>query len=179
MDQTMVRKNTQGVNTKDLVTTALLIALVFVATKFINFTLPISIKGGLVHAGNTMLFLAAILFGKRKGALAGAFGMGLFDLLSPWAVWAPFTFVVRGLMGYIIGHIAWMNDKQGNSTCLNITGIVVGGLWMMIGYYLSEVILYGNWIAPTTSFAGNLLQIVFGALVSIPLATAIKKTKAL
>ena len=99
------------VNTKDLVETALLIALVYIATRFINIRLPIAASGGLVHLGNTMLFIAAIVFGPKKGAAAGAFGMGLFDLLSEWAMWAPFTFVVRGIMGYIIGKIAWSNGR--------------------------------------------------------------------
>ena len=42
------------VNTKDLVETALLIALVYIATRFINIRLPIAASGGLVHLGNTM-----------------------------------------------------------------------------------------------------------------------------
>ena len=39
------------VNTKDLVETALLIALVYIATRFINIRLPIAASGGLVHFG--------------------------------------------------------------------------------------------------------------------------------
>ena len=103
-DITSYKKN--KFTTRDLAETSLLIALVFIATRFINIRLPLASTGGLVHLGNTMLFIAAIVFGKRKGAIAGAFGMGLFDLLSEWAIWAPFTFVVRGVMGYIIGSIA-------------------------------------------------------------------------
>lgn len=54
-----------------------------VATCFINIRLPIG-QGGLIHLGNVPLFLIAILFGKKIGALAGAFGMGLFDLMGGW-----------------------------------------------------------------------------------------------
>ena len=64
--------------TKDLIITSLLISLVFVATFFINIRLPIAANGGLVHLGSAMLFIIAILFGPKKGALAGAFGMALF-----------------------------------------------------------------------------------------------------
>lgn len=81
----------QKFTTKDLVESSLLIALVFIATKFINIRLPISINGGLIHLGNVMLFTSAIVFGKRKGALAGGIGMALFDLVSGWTLWAPFT----------------------------------------------------------------------------------------
>lgn len=176
MEQT-VNKRKQAVSTRDLVQSALLITLVFVATKFINIRLPLSINGGLIHAGNTMLFLAAIVFGKRKGAIAGAFGMGLFDVLSGWLAWAPFTFIVRGLMGYIIGQISWSNGKKGDSFVLNLLAIVAGGLWMIGGYYLTEVVLYGSWLTPFTSIPGNITQIVIGAVVGLPLVVALKKTK--
>ncbi len=177
MDQASVNNSKQSNKTKDMVLSALLITLVFVATKFINIKLPISINGGLIHAGNTMLFLAAIVFGKKKGAVAGAFGMGLFDVLSGWLAWAPFTFIVRGVMGYIIGKISWANGKEGNSFVLNIIAVVVGGIWMLVGYYFTEVILYGNWITPFTSILGNITQIVIGALIGLPLVVALKKTK--
>jgi uncharacterized membrane protein len=161
--------------TRDLVETALLIALVFIATRFINIRLPIASSGGLVHLGNTMLFISAIVFGKKKGAIAGGFGMALFDLLSEWAIWAPFTFIVRGVMGYIIGSIAWSNDKNGNSKIANIVGITISGIWMIFGYYITEVILYGNHIKAIASIPGNITQIVIGLVIGVPAAKVLKR----
>ena len=86
----------------EIAITGVCIALTFVMT-FINLRLPIAANGGLVHLGNVPLFLAAILFGKRTGALAGGIGMALFDLMGGWVLWAPFTLVVVGLMGYVVG----------------------------------------------------------------------------
>ena len=73
-----------GITTKELVIDAMLIALTYIFTAFVNLRLPIAANGGLIHLGNVPLFLAAIIFGRRTGTLAGAFGMGLFDLLSGW-----------------------------------------------------------------------------------------------
>ena len=168
-----------NVKIRDMVTSALLISLVFIATRFLNIRLPISINGGLIHLGNTMLFMSAIVFGRKKGAIAGAFGMGLFDILSGWAVWAPFTFLIRGIMGYIIGSLANARDRNGNSFFWNLTGITIAGIWMLGGYYLTEVMLYGNWYSPLTSMPGNIIQIVVGALIGLPIAAALKKTKLL
>lgn len=168
-------KSNQKNTTRDLVETALLIALVFIATRFINIRLPIASSGGLVHLGNTMLFIAAIVFGKKKGAIAGAFGMALFDLLSEWAIWAPFTFVVRGIMGYIIGRIAWSNGKNGNNITTNIIAIVLSGIWMIFGYYITEIILYGNHIKAMASIPGNITQIIIGMIIGIPIAKILKK----
>lgn len=167
-------KSKKKIATRDLVETALLIALVFIATRFINIRLPIASTGGLVHLGNAMLFISAIVFGKKKGAIAGAFGMGLFDLLSEWAIWAPFTFVVRGVMGYIIGSIAWSSNKKGNNTIANVVGIVISGIWMIFGYYITEIILYGNYIKAITSIPGNITQIVIGLVIGVPVARVLK-----
>lgn len=67
--------------TFDLVITAILAALVFVATMFINLKLPIG-QGGLIHLGTSMLFISAILFGPKKEHFFGAIGMGLFDIVG-------------------------------------------------------------------------------------------------
>ena len=162
-------------STKDLVETALLTTLVFVATAFINIRLPILSRGGLVHLGNVILFAAAILFGKKKGAIAGAVGMAIFDLSSGWALWAPFTLVVRGIMGYIVGTIAYSNNKNGDNFLINILAVFVSGIWMIIGYYITEVILYGNLLAPVASIPGNITQLVVGLVLGLPLAKILKR----
>ncbi|SCZ77295.1 ECF transporter S component [Acidaminobacter hydrogenoformans] len=156
---------------REVTLNGLLIALVFVSTYLIQIRLPVSMNGGLIHMGNVALFTVALVFGKRKGAMAGAFGMGLFDLVSGWVAWAPFTFVVRGVMGYLIGRFsegferAWWKAPA---------AVVLGGLWMLAGYYATEGILYGNWIAPVTSIPGNLTQLALGAVVAIPFSGMLK-----
>jgi uncharacterized membrane protein len=177
MSTTSVVRSNVRISTRDIVITGLLIALVFVATYVIRFTLPISINGGLVHTGNVALFMAAIVFGKKKGAIAGAVGMGLFDVLSGWLAWAPFTFVIRGVMGYIIGSFAYFNGRKGNSLFWNSIGILIASLWMIGGYYLTEVILYGNWIAPVTSIPGNVTQLLVGVVLGLPISVTLKKFK--
>lgn len=170
-----LNKEKHKVKTKDMVETALLTALVFVATFFIHIQLPIMASGGLVHLGNVMLFATAIVFGKKKGAIAGAVGMALFDLSSGWAVWAPFTFIIRGIMGYMIGAISWSKGKEGDNFWTNLFAIILSSIWMIVGYYISEVILYGNWYAPTASIPGNITQLVIGTVIGLPFARILKR----
>ena len=73
--------------TYELVICAIFIALTYVATWLINIRLPFMGSGGLIHLGNVPLFVAAMLYGRKTGAVAGAFGMGLFDLFSGWTSW--------------------------------------------------------------------------------------------
>lgn len=176
---TGLQKVKGDIEVKDVVITGLLTALVFVATKFINLRLPISINGGLIHFGNVALFIAAIVFGKRKGAVAGAFGMSLFDVVSGWMAWAPFTFVVRGIMGYIIGAVSNAGGKNGNSAGYNIIAVIAASIWMLAGYYMTEVVLYKNWLAPVTSIPGNLTQIALGLIAGLPIAAILKRNKAI
>ncbi|MEI4463456.1 ECF transporter S component [Exiguobacterium sp. A1_3_1] len=163
--------------TRQLVITAMSIALVLVATLFINIKLPIASSGGLVHMGTAMLFLIAILFGPRTALIAGAIGMGLFDLISGWTLWAPFTIVARGLQGYIVGRIAWSSRYKGDNPGLNIFAMIVSAPVMLAVYYVCEGILYSNWVAPTASIPGNITQNVLGILVAIPVGIALKKTR--
>ncbi|RLQ94588.1 ECF transporter S component [Falsibacillus albus] len=163
--------------TFDLILTAMLIALVFVATIFLNIRLPIAANGGLVHLGTAMAFIASFLFGPRKGAIAGAVGMGLFDLVSGWTLWAPFTVVARGLQGYIAGKIAWSNGRNGNSAAFNLLGAIVSAPVMLAVYYICEGILYGSWIGPVASIPGNIVQNVVGIIIAIPISAALKKMR--
>lgn len=161
--------------TFDLIVTSMLIALVFVATLLLNIKLPIAANGGLVHLGTAMLFIASILFGPKKGALAGAIGMGLFDLVSGWTLWAPFTIVARGLQGYIVGKIAWSFGRDGNSIAINLLATIVSIPVMLGVYYVCEGVLYGSWIIPVASIPGNIVQNVVGIIIAIPVCVVLKK----
>lgn len=101
--------------------------------------------------------------------------MGLFDILSGWAVWAPFTFIIRGIMGYILGKISRINGNNGNNILINLLAMLVSTIWMIIGYYFSEVILYGNWIQPFTSIPGDVLQGIIGGMIALPIIKGLKR----
>lgn len=163
----------ESTKTRMLVISALFVALTLVATMFINIKLPIAGNGGLIHLGNIPLFVAAFVFGRRTGAIAGAFGMGLFDLLSGYTIWAPFTFIIVGAMGYVAGVIA--EKVPGKRVLVYSMAVVVAMLIKVVGYYFAEVVLYSNWIQPFGSIPGNVLQVGFAGLVVVPLVARIKK----
>ena len=162
--------------TKMLVINALFIALTLVATMFINIRLPIAGNGGLIHLGNVPLFLAAIIYGKKTGAVAGAFGMGLFDLISGWTAWAPFTFVIVGAMGFVSGLIS--SKGKNHPYLFNALAMFAALVIKIVGYYFAEVILYHNWIVPLGSIPGNIIQVVVAAIIVFPFADRLKKIAA-
>ena len=168
--------NSAAANTssaKQVAINGISIALVFIATGFINLRLPIVANGGLIHLGNVPLFLAAIIFGKKTGAISGAVGMALFDLFSGWTLWAPFTFVIVGIMGWVVGKIT--EDKSHNTILWYVIAILAALAIKIVGYYIAEGIIYGNWVAPAASIPGNIVQILTAAVIVLPLAKPLKK----
>ncbi|MGG4263932.1 ECF transporter S component [Peribacillus simplex] len=161
--------------TKALVINALFIALTLVST-MINIKLPIMGNGGLIHLGNVPLFIAALVYGKKTGAIAGAFGMASFDLLSGWAAWAPFTFIIVGAMGFLAGLIS--EKVPGKRELVYSLAVAVALIIKVVGYYFAEVILYGNWILPLGSILGNVMQVVLAGIIVVPLVGRLKKRAA-
>lgn len=155
---------------RTLVITAVFIALTYIFTAFVNVRLPIAANGGLIHLGNVPLFIGAIVFGKKTGAICGGVGMGLFDFLSGWTAWAPFTFVIVGLMGFTVGAITEKHEGFG----WNALAIAAACVIKIAGYYIAEGIIYGNWIAPAASIPGNLVQIGAAAVIVLIIAGRIR-----
>ena len=156
-------RTTTGSHVKELAITAICLVLVYVFTAVVNIRLPIAANGGLVHLGNVPLFVAAILFGKRTGAIAGGVGMALFDLLSGWTAWAPFTLVIVAFMGFVVGLVT----EKKKTFPLYILAMVLACAIKIGGYYVAEGFIYGNWIAPVTSIPGNLVQIGVAAVITL------------
>lgn len=156
---------------RDLVITSLFIALVFVFTWLVKIQLPFSPNGGLIHLGNVPFFLAAIFFDKRVGMTAGALGMGLFDLTSGWAPWAPMTVISALLMGYILNK---MNYKKYTLKSL-VLSFVLLALVKVVVYYIGEIFILSSFVAPLASIPGNLIQIGVSSVIVLVILKPMEK----
>lgn len=153
---------------------AMFVAVTYLATRFVNVTLPLPAAGGLVHLGNVPVYVAAILFGKKVGSISGAFGMAFFDLTSGWAIWAPFTFIILLIEGYTVGVIAGKKKS-----ILNIgVAIMMAMLIKCAGYYIAEVILYHNFIIPLYSILANVIQVAVAGSITLVLVPSLWKVSA-
>ncbi|WP_036931395.1 ECF transporter S component [Proteocatella sphenisci] len=159
--------------TRTMIINGLFIGLTLLATMSINVRLPFMGNGGLIHLGNVPLFIAAIVYGRKTGAIAGAFGMAMFDIISGWTAWAPFTFIICGAIGYVVGVIC--EKSRGNAYITNSIAIFAACIIKVAGYYIAEVLLYGNPIAPIGSVPGNVMQILVAGIIVIPVVDKLKK----
>ena len=156
-----------------LVLTALFIALTAIATMVI--TIPVVGTGGFINFGDVMIFVAAILLGPQAALLAGALGSALADMLLGYAIWAPYTLVVKGLEGLIAGLLAYRMFSGGKPRLWRgIAGLVLAGTWMAFGYFVAGGIMYGFEVS-LTGIPGDLFQGYVSAAVAIPLALAVGK----
>lgn len=133
-------------NTKTITTAAIFIALTTFFTMIVK--IPVSPAMGYVNLGDFIILLSTVAFGPVIGMIAAAFGSALADLLLGYAAFAPFTFVVKGLMALVMGLFLKKVNNQKTSTVL--TAGVICELVMVVGYYFTSVILYGNKTAIAT-----------------------------
>ncbi|MCD8216068.1 MAG: ECF transporter S component [Clostridiales bacterium] len=171
------KNNSEREHIRTIVITGLMTALVFAGSR-IGFHTPSITGGGYVHLGTAFMFFTAFVFGRKAGAFAAGVGMGLFDLFSEYAVWAPFTFAISLLMGYFAGKIARSEDGSLSFFKCGMAFVVCTFI-KVSGYYLTEVILYQNLVSPLASIPGNITQMLAGIVVGSALAAAVLKQKTL
>lgn len=157
-------------NTKTITRMAILMALTTVMTMVVH--IPTLGANGYLNLGDMVVFLAAMMLGRKGGFIVGGLGSGLADMLLGYTHYAPITFIVKGLEGYIAGRL--LETKLGQKAPIIAT--VIGGIWMAFGYYFAETFMYGA-KAAIASIPGNLLQGIVGAITAVLLFAAIKKTK--
>ncbi|MFI5358534.1 MAG: ECF transporter S component [Halanaerobiales bacterium] len=144
---------------------ALFTALVALATYFIK--IP-GANTSYYNLGEAFIFMIAIVFGPKAGLIAGALGSSLVDLvLAP--IWVPFTFVIKGVEGWVVGKLAEGKELSGR-----IIAVIIGGHIMILGYAIAVWILYG-WPAVLPEILGNYGQAAVGAIIALPLARTIEK----
>ncbi len=172
----------KSMTTKDLSLLGLLTALVFLG----GFIIKIPTFGGFVHLGDCMVLLAAVVLGPKKGALASAVGMAMVDIMSGYMVWAPFTFVIKGIMALIAGYIFIKMSKSNPYRYL--AAFTPACIFMIVAYMFSGIII-AMWLSvEPVNFAtgfifavkdvpGNILQGTAAMILGIPLCNVLLKTK--
>ena len=169
-------------NTLIFVTTAMMTAMVMIATTF--FKIPNAM--GYIHLGDGFVLLAAIILPKKYACFAGGVGAGLADIYGGYAVWAPWTLVIKIVMVLIVQlFFDFLMKRASNGKHIaKIAGIpfaelfayVLAVLWTVSGYYIAQGFISGNWAAPIADVPGNVLQAAVGSVIAILVSVTLGKT---
>jgi len=158
-------------NLKVLIRYSVLIALTTVMTMVIQ--IPTVGTNGYLNLGDMVVFIAALTMDKKAGLIVGGVGSAMADLLLGYTHYAPITLIVKGLEGYIAGRI--LETNMGSRRPIIAT--TIGGIFMAFGYFIPETIMYGKGAIAT--IPGNLAQGMLGAITSVVLYQALKRTQSL
>ncbi|WPX07924.1 ECF transporter S component [Anaerocellum danielii] len=165
----------------------IMIALVFVLT----FTIKIPLLAGYFNIGDVIIMISSILFGKSIGFMSGSFGSALADIASGYTIYAPFTFIIKGLEGFICGLIFEKLEPKQKKWVSFILSTVSSGIFMAAGYFLSEAsvlkylssalninrdLQFGLKVA-LANLPFNLLQGILSAIISVILVVPLYNNK--
>ena len=165
----MNTKNT----TQKIVMAAMLAALTCVATMIIKIPSPLK---GYINLGDCVVLLAGWTLSPIYGFLAAGLGSALADLFSGYVVYAPATFVIKGVMALVAYYgFKLLHKKIGNLPSRIITGIVAEAV-MILGYFVFEGFLYG--FGPSVvNVPANSVQGIAGLILGCVLVKVFEKSK--
>ena len=150
-------------NTAKFVTiNALSIALVCVSTMAIQIPIPL----GYMHLGNTCILLTAALFGPTTGLLAGGIGSALADLLTGYTQWVLPTLLIKSIMGFAIGYLAWGKEKKLHMASVRTLLASIAGVAVMIaGYTIAGAVMNGSIYTGLLQVPGLTLEGIIGMAI--------------
>ena len=150
-------------NPRKLVLAAFFSAIIFLGVYLIKIPIP----NGYIHFGDGFIYVAAALLPMPFAMAAAAIGGLLADILAGYAVYAPFTAIVKLLMAVVVSALVHRASvKSGN--LMNIPRLavasVLGGVVNTAGYFITDCILY-DMAGALAAAPMNAVQSVFGIAV--------------
>ena len=88
-----------------MVLVAIFSALNFAVMLLPKIPIPSLVGKPYVHLGNLVVVLVALFFGGTVGGLAGAIGMGTYDIISGYGIWTIKTVVLKFGIGIVTGLV--------------------------------------------------------------------------
>ena len=169
--------------TSKLVLTALMLCLVLLATFSIR--IPAPFTQGYVHLGDTFIFVSVLLLGKKNGAVAAGFGSAMADVLGGFAMYAPWTLIIKFIMAYVMGIFVEISTKRKKNLVkiagvpiIQIIGMLIAGIIMVAGYAIVDGAFAGNMLAGMLGIPFNIIQFATGIVLALLIIATLYKTPA-
>jgi uncharacterized membrane protein len=147
---------------KNIALGALLSASITVATML---SIPVPGFRLYFNLGEGMIYTIALMLGPRFGGICAGIGAGMGDIILGYPLWAPFTLIIKGTEGYVVGRLRSKGRKR---------AILCGALVMMAGYSSVAGLLYG-WKAAPVELVTDVIQTGMGAAFALILVPILEK----
>ena len=159
--------------TKRIVITALMAAMVCVATMIIKIPSPMK---GYLNIGDCIVLLCGWLLAPGYGFVAAGLGSALADMFSGYLTYAPATFLIKGSMALIAFACFKLMNKRIGRLPSQIIGAVLAEIVMVLGYYVFEGFMYG-FIPSAINIPANAVQGAAGLILGIILVKVFERLK--
>ena len=157
---------------KTLVLAGLFAALCCVGT-FIH--VPTLVTNGYVNLGDPFVLTSGFVLGPVWGFLAGGIGSMLTDIFLGYPIYAPGTFIIKGLMALVAAVLFKLIYKKTEKPLLSkISAAIPAEILMVLGYFLYEAFILGYGLAAAGSIFGNSCQGICGIVGAAILSKFIK-----
>lgn len=160
-------------NTQKIVTASMLAALCCVATMIVKIPSPLK---GYLNLGDCVVLLSGWLLSPAYGFAAAGIGSALADVFSGYVVYAPATFLIKGVMA-VVAYLCFkvMRNNFGK-TPSRIIGGVFAEVVMVAGYFVFEGFMYG--FAPSVvNIPANGIQGIAGLIIGLILVKLFEKSR--
>ena len=153
------------------------LAGIFAALCCVATMISVPLPFGYFNLGDIFVILAGWILGPI-GAVAGAIGSTIADLLLGFAMYAPATFVIKGAVALIAyDTYKLLSGKTEKKPIPIIASSFLAECIMIAGYFLFDAFVLGYGMGAIASLPGNALQGVASIIGSGLLFAAIKTTK--
>lgn len=159
--------------TQKIVLSALLASLVCVATMLIKIPSPLK---GYLNLGDCVVLLSGWVLSPVYGFLTAGIGSALADIFSGYIIYAPATFVIKGLMAVTAYFVFKLISKKAKNTISKIISGTLAEILMVVCYFLFEGFMYG-FIPSAVNIPANAMQGVAGLILGILLVRIFEKSK--
>ncbi len=159
--------------TQKIVISALLAALTCVATMIIRLPSPL---GGYINLGDAVVLASAFLLPQGYMFLSAGLGSALADLFAGYLIYAPATFIIKGIMTLIAFGMFNVLSKKTKTLFAKTVGATLAEIWMICGYLIFESFLYG-FTPSLVNVPANAVQGVAGIVIGLALTNILKKSK--
>ena len=112
----------------------------------------------------------------RAIILAAGLGSALADVFSGYFVYAPVTFLIKGLMALAAFYIYKLLCKKIKSPVARLISAFAAEVIMILGYYVFEGFMYG-FGASLVNMPANIIQGTAGLVLGFVLIKIFEKTK--
>ena len=137
-------------STKQLSLSAVMLASVFVVTRFIQIPIPL----GYFNVGNSVILLFCLLLNSPYGIAASSIGSALADLMS-YPVYSVPTLLIKALMPWTFMKLDKMLPHK---TYFPVVSAALATLIPLFGYTITGGLIYGSIISGIAQFPGLLLE---------------------